>query len=137
MPQYVVLYHRTTSTENRRGTDSHYDWMFDRGESLWTWATDTLPELTEIGPLEAIRLADHRRIYLTYQGPLTGGRGEVTQVESGDFQIIHESNDRIEFQVTGSRCGVIAFQRMRSCEMRVPPGSRWNWSFLPTRVEAS
>jgi hypothetical protein len=137
MPQYVVLFHRTTSTDNHRGVDSHYDWMFDAGESLLTWATDRLPEVTAMGPLAAVRLVDHRRIYLHYQGPLTDGRGEVTQVESGDFQLISASDNRFEFQVTGTRSGVIVFQRMRSAEMTVPSDSRWYWSFLPMRVEAS
>lgn len=36
--------------------------------------------------LGAERLADHRRVYLEYEGPLSGDRGEVRRVASGTFE---------------------------------------------------
>jgi hypothetical protein len=32
------------------------------------------------------RLPDHRRVYLDYEGPISGGRGEVVRVEAGTFR---------------------------------------------------
>ena len=44
MPTYVVLYHQPEAGKKLpRGADAHFDWMFDQGEVLWTWATDSLP----------------------------------------------------------------------------------------------
>lgn len=136
MLRYVVLHHQMGASDKIRDTDSHFDWMFDRGDALWTWATDQYPELTSTGPLEAVRLADHRRAYLDYEGLVSGNRGKVSRVESGEFETIHETEDGFQFRVTGERCGIIRFQR--TCAADIPERSpRWCWSFLPNRVEAS
>jgi len=136
MLQYVVVHHQVGATGKIRDADSHFDWMFDRGDALWTWATDQYPEPMSTGPLDAVRLADHRRVYLDYEGRVSGDRGEVSRVESGAFETLYESEDCFEVRVTGKRCGVITFQR--TCPADSPePSARWCWSFLPNRVEAS
>src|SRR5580765_1966878 len=67
--RYVILHHTGVPTP-------HYDLMFetDPGSPLATWRSPTWP-ITDPTLLE--RLADHRRDYLEYQGPLTNNRGEV------------------------------------------------------------
>lgn len=67
----------------------HYDWLlaFDDAGPLVTFrvgqpATDWL----DAGRLELTRLADHRRTYLTYQGPVSGDRGMVSRVDEGTHQ---------------------------------------------------
>lgn len=137
MPAYVVLHHRS-GPENclpRRAKD-HFDWLFDHGEALWTWATDSLPEPSKPATMSAVRLADHRREYLRYEGPLSGQRGEVARVEWGVFEVRRAESAHYEFALRGDRAGTVTLQRMRS-ELKGNGGELWYWSFLPVRAEAS
>ena len=63
--------------EHRRGTDVHYDLMVRRpdAQALWTWRLSSLPGPGRV--LDAERLPDHRLAYLSYEGPVSRGRGEV------------------------------------------------------------
>ncbi|MEM9064639.1 MAG: hypothetical protein AAGB51_04030 [Planctomycetota bacterium] len=65
----------------------HFDWLIEPpdGTSLDRLPTVRVlshPEHT-LGSFIGSRLADHRRAYLQYQGPVSGGRGEVERVGSG------------------------------------------------------
>jgi len=70
---------------------THYDWLLvdpaDPGGPLWTarvghpsgsWAT--------IGRWTGTVIGRHRRVYLTRQGPIGGGRGRVWRVDSGHHE---------------------------------------------------
>ena len=46
------------------------------------------------GPGVVIRQADHRRIYLDYEGPISGNRGHVRRVAGGECEL-HARTDRI------------------------------------------
>jgi len=137
MAAYVVLHHRIDPSDSMPGRETHFDWMFDNGRSLWTWATEPLPNVETVGPVPAIRLADHRRDYLEYQGTLTGNRGEVSRVEAGDFVLVTDSDECFQFLVQGVRCGVLTFQRVEAAESAERSDSLWNWTFLPTLNDAS
>ena len=143
--RYVVLHHRPLSVQSNvsgdvsgrgktlpRGVAAHFDWMFENGDSLLTWATDSLPSVTLAATVPAIQLPGHRAVYLTFEGPLSGERGQVSQVERGCFRAVCVSADHCEFAVTGNRAGTIVFQRhQRGVEVT------WDWSFRPTRADAS
>src|SRR3954470_13875672 len=76
--RYVVLYHDGVA-------EPHYDLMFEdpAGGDLRTWRSPAWPIGTHT-PLE--KLADHRREYLDYEGPVSGDRGFVRRVESGTYK---------------------------------------------------
>lgn len=76
--RYVVLLH------TGYGPD-HYDLMLDRdgASPLETYRCPRWP--VEAGD-RAVRLPDHRRVYLDYEGPISGGRGKVARVEAGTFE---------------------------------------------------
>ena len=80
----------------------HYDLMLDAGDGgrLPTWRLDALPS-TDGQPLAARRLADHRRIYLTYEGPIGGDRGEVHIADAGSYECEHRSADRWVIRLCG------------------------------------
>jgi hypothetical protein len=40
-------------------------------------------EVPRGGSFEGVRLGDHRRVYLEYEGEVSGGRGRVTRVMEG------------------------------------------------------
>ena len=73
MDRFVVLEHDWDGV--------HWDLMLERGEVLRTWAIDA-PIVAGV-ELPARALADHRRLYLEYEGPISGKRGAVRRVEEG------------------------------------------------------
>lgn len=77
----------------------HWDLMLESEGVLWTWA---LPELPRANiSVHCERLADHRIAYLDYEGPISGDRGEVRRVMSGEFNFEDVSDGRIRLLATG------------------------------------
>lgn len=68
----VVLHHAGVA-------EPHYDVLFETspGSSLATWRSPRWP--LEPGDL-LVRAPDHRSVYLTYEGPVSGDRGTVRRV---------------------------------------------------------
>lgn len=86
--RWVLLLHEVPPSDTelgRRGT--HWDLMLEDTEFLWTWAIPSLPP----GTIEAaLRLPNHRRLYLDYEGEVSNGRGTVSRVARGEFQRLNE-----------------------------------------------
>jgi hypothetical protein len=93
MPQFVVLTHDHPFP--------HWDLLLEAGDVLRTWRLLDSPDTA--GPVRAEALADHRREYLTYEGPVSGGRGHVARWDSGGFTLVEEAPDRLELQLSGQR----------------------------------
>jgi len=77
--RFVILHHE--------GIDQpHFDLMFETApaSALATWRS---PRWPIDGPTQLIRLGEHRREYLEYEGPLTGERGSVRRVTTGLCEI--------------------------------------------------
>jgi hypothetical protein len=55
-------------------------------ERLATWRLCKNPIETDV-PIPAVRIQDHRRIYLEFEGPLTGDRGSVCRIDRGEAQL--------------------------------------------------
>src|SRR5258708_30323800 len=81
---YVVLRHEGID-------DPHFDLMFEiaPGADLATWRSHKWP-IDSQTPL--VRLKDHRRDFLKFEGPLTKDRGHVTRITSGRFRL-HKPSD--------------------------------------------
>ncbi len=77
--RYAVLWHHDIA-------EPHYDLMFESkpGSDLATWRSLVWPIESQT-PL--IRLRDHRRAFLDYEGQLTGQRGSVQRVASGECEL--------------------------------------------------
>jgi hypothetical protein len=76
---FVVLHHS--------GVDpAHFDLLIDvdPAGSVPTWRLDAWPADLTVG---AKLLKPHRRLYLTYEGPVGGDRGQVAQVATGVLQL--------------------------------------------------
>lgn len=58
----------------------HWDLLIEAGDSCRTWRLLSCPD--EL-PVACESIADHRLHYLTYEGPVSGDRGTVTQWTSG------------------------------------------------------
>jgi hypothetical protein len=72
----------------------HFDLMFEsiEGAPLTTFRLPAWP-LTQPAAIE--KLPDHRRDYLTYEGPLSNNRGTVKRIAAGTFHLQIQSDDVI------------------------------------------
>ncbi len=75
--------------------------MLQQGDVLKTWALSRQPDHAE--PMVAEALPDHRSIYLDYEGPVSGGRGDVTRWDQGEFHWIGQSPDELTLSLSGNR----------------------------------
>lgn len=100
----VVLHHAC-------GAASHYDWMIEDPDQpagkglLCTWRIDAPPRDwprsgEDGGRVMLTRLGDHRRAYLTYEGDIGGGRGEVRRVDAGRVEVIERTAAAATLDVT-------------------------------------
>ncbi len=93
--QFVIQYHTT-----REG--AHYDLMLEAGPALATWRLDRpLTDLAGGAALPAEALGDHRPAYLTYEGPVSGGRGWVRIFEQGSYELIDRQESLWVFRLRG------------------------------------
>ena len=77
---------------------AHYDLMLEDGPGLATWR---LPAMPAADPIAAERLGDHRLAYLTYEGPVSGGRGRVRIAEAGTFVLLDRREDLWRIELSG------------------------------------
>ena len=66
----------------------HFDLLLEDGEDCETYRLLGDPAAADpaSGPLPVEPLARHRAHYLTYEGPVSGGRGRVTRWDSGTYR---------------------------------------------------
>jgi hypothetical protein len=94
--RFVLLHHEGHGT-------AHFDLMLEADAALATWQFATSPSLLKPGGvLPCQRLADHRKAYLDYQGPVGGGRGTVTRAEGGGCEIISADAECWSVEILGS-----------------------------------
>jgi hypothetical protein len=85
----------------------HHDWLVgcpcyhsDPGSPLWTARVrPSSQHWHDLGQLDLALLAPHRRAYLDYQGPISGGRGSVLRVDRGELVIHHWRPGRAVWEV--------------------------------------
>lgn len=98
--RWVVLLHRVGPSFGRTRAD-HLDWMFERSDGmLRTWATPPVDRFDEPLVLSATRLADHRHAYLDREGQVSGDRGHVTRLMSGEFRMTESDDAHYRFVTT-------------------------------------
>ncbi len=118
MDRFVILEHAWDGV--------HWDLMLERGEVLRTWAIDAPIEAGVDLPARA--LADHRRLYLEYEGPISGARGTVRRVDQGRYDVLHWAPDRVVVRLSGVQLvGEVELRRIPS-KVGVPLLS-WSWTF--------
>jgi hypothetical protein len=110
MTRYVILEHDHPA--------KHWDLMLEAGDVLRTWRLAMCPLAG--APISAEATFDHRPFYLDYEGPISGGRGNVLRWDSGEFAWLADEPDRVTVRLEGRRC------RGTGLLMRQPDGT---WSF--------
>lgn len=102
MPRFVILEHRWNGV--------HWDLMFERGEALATWSIDA--PLSSGETRNARALPDHRLVYLDYEGPVSGDRGEVRRVAEGTYSERVWRPDEVSLTLSGETVsGEISLRR--------------------------
>lgn len=91
MPGFAILIHDHPFL--------HWDLLLEQGDILRAWRL--LREPDSGGDIPAEALPDHRRIYLEYEGPVSGDRGTVTQWDAGTFEPLFESADCLQVRLDG------------------------------------
>jgi len=95
--RFVILEH----CQPGGGRADHWDLMFQVGDVLLTLespAWDASP-----GPWRVQSLPDHRLSYLDYQGPISGQRGWVRQVDSGRYRVATRQSPAVRLELEGCR----------------------------------
>jgi hypothetical protein len=93
MPRFVILEHDHPHL--------HWDLMLETGEVLRTWRLSSPPEPGKI--IAATFLADHRRLYLDYEGLVSRDRGSVKRWDAGTFAWVIDERARVEVTLHGLR----------------------------------
>lgn len=101
--------------------------MFEVHDALATWSVELLPGTDSVA---ATRLTDHRLDYLDYEGPISRGRGVVSQEDSGPFQLISLTAERALFHLEGNRWSGIA-------DFILESELRWRLSFSQSIKESA
>jgi hypothetical protein len=102
---FVLLEHDTTTLHAPApaGRDVHWDLLIEAPgrELLPTWRLAHNP-VTTSGEIPAERLKDHRRLYLDYEGEISGGRGRVRRVDRGLATVERLDADTLVVALEGS-----------------------------------
>ncbi|MCA9040908.1 MAG: hypothetical protein KDA65_11220 [Planctomycetaceae bacterium] len=79
----------------------HWDLLVENDESLLSWRLREEPEKGRKIACEP--LPDHRRLYLDYEGPVSGDRGTVLQWTTGTCDLQREGESLYRLQVESPR----------------------------------
>jgi len=93
MPRFVLLEHLWDGI--------HWDFMLEDGEALRTWAIDAPIVVGQDLPARA--LPTHRRIYLEYEGAISGNRGRVRRIDEGTYRCRLWLADRVRVCLQGAQ----------------------------------
>jgi hypothetical protein len=94
MPRFVLLEHDYPVL--------HWDLLLECGEACRTWRLSAPPG--ECGDIRAEALPNHRRMYLDYEGPVSGDRGTVKRWDAGTFVWLTATDAKVMVLLAGSRC---------------------------------
>jgi hypothetical protein len=79
----------------------HWDFLVEAGNVLRAWRLYDEPAAHRV--IAAERNADHRLMYLDYEGPVSGDRGVVSRWDQGECHWLLETAERIELELKGTK----------------------------------
>lgn len=96
--KYVIHHHTGHPTEK-----AHFDFMIEENETLLTWRLSENAMKNFLAGIKvfAQRIADHRKKYLTYEGPITCDRGMVKIVDKGECTALHIDENVQQYAIKG------------------------------------
>src|SRR5437660_7634987 len=104
MPRFVILEHNHPML--------HWDLLLEEGDHLRGWRLAEPPLAGRTIRAEAT--PDHRLLYLDYEGPVTGGRGEVRRWDAGEYEFHQSEEPDLSLNLAGRRFrGPVCLHRER------------------------
>jgi hypothetical protein len=124
--RFVILRHHFPAGAVAEFSD-HFDLMLEQESKLATWRIEAIPDPDQA--VSATRLADHRKVYLDYEGPVSGDRGTVEQVIAGTYEICQDTescldvlltttNESIRLKIVAGEQGSLTVVRIGSADGR-------------------
>jgi hypothetical protein len=102
VPRFVILEHDWPAR--------HWDLLLEFGPVLRAWRLLSEPDVA----VPAEPNADHRLLYLEYEGPVSGDRGRVSRWDAGTFEWVADEPDRVAVELRGAKlAGVFVIERGR------------------------
>lgn len=119
----TVLLHHQTPPDLSPPVASHLDWLLEnpldpQGPLLCWRVVIPCDQWAARGQVELIRISDHRRSYLQFEGELTGGRGSVKRVDQGIAKVL-------DWTETGGTLELTLSQFTGRVALRATAGDRW------------
>lgn len=76
----------------------HFDWMIEAaaGRGLVTFRVGVRVDDPGTTQFDGERIGEHRREYLNFEGPLSGGRGVVARFAMGNVESVKARDGQIE-----------------------------------------
>src|ERR1022692_2322126 len=109
MPRFVILEHDHPTL--------HWDLMLEADGVLQTWRLAQPPAVA--GPIAATAVADHRLMYLDYEGPVSGNRGNVCRWDAGTY------TEEMDSQPDARRCWLEGTRVRGRLRLKRTHGSAW------------
>src|SRR5882672_467401 len=92
MPRFTISHH----TGSKDG--DHYDLMLEHGDSLRTWRlANTAFQAFQV----ARQIKDHRKMYLDFEGEISGDRGRARIWDTGTYTVDEWKDGRIQVALVG------------------------------------
>jgi len=98
MPRFAILEHNHL--------DLHWDLMLELPDTLKTFKLSSKPACNTIAQIKL--QPDHRKVYLDYEGPISGDRGSVTRWDFGTFEWLQQNDEHIKVRLSGNKLIAIA-----------------------------
>ena len=119
--RFVILHHHQLDGEqNDHQFKEHWDFMIEQAETLATWQLFENPTQNPNSEIQAKRIADHRKAYLEYEGPVSQNRGQVQQIESGTCVVKKSAPTNWIIELKGKKL-------VGQYELRDTNDNQWTW----------
>lgn len=101
---FVLLEHTVPAARSATASSVHWDFLVEVAglDRLPTWRLARDPRF-DTGAIPAQRTADHRRVYLNFEGPLSDNRGSVRRLDRGDAVIRHLAGAELRVDLRGAQ----------------------------------
>ena len=90
--RYVILKHTTAK-------EVHFDFMLESEGVLSTWRISVRPDDLKTTPARAEKIFDHPIKFLSYEGAVNKGTGNVTTADKGTYSIISKTGEMLQIQI--------------------------------------
>jgi bifunctional non-homologous end joining protein LigD len=85
----------------REGETVHWDLMLEQNKLLETYRVNTPPEEWVNRTIEAEKIFDHPLKFLTYEGSVNKGKGNVKIADSGNYRILSKKENLLSIDFAG------------------------------------